>query len=287
MEKATATFIILSIFMALFLIVAIGKEHGLFTPSNTYYVYFNTGEGLSKGTKVVYLGIDIGRVVDIELTPEDRVKVELEILKKYSTRIRASSVARRSTSLLGGSSIEIITIDKDSEPLSDGDEIFSSDTFQGRLLVEKAVEKGLISGVDIMKKVSDTLDSLQSLTPSISRSLRNLADIMENVNAATRPLKRIAVSAERESSIGKIVKDQGVLFNSIQRSLNSIENVMASMKVLAANLKTASGDFKKISVLIEQNLVETRQLLKSLQNMVGRQEEGKRRKIIGVEGRAD
>src|SRR5439155_1120854 len=92
------------------MVYALGARARLFEARYTIHADFTEVGGLVEGATVRLAGVQIGRVVDVRLAgePGGKVRVELNIARRYSDRIRKDSVARVETQgLLGDRIVEI------------------------------------------------------------------------------------------------------------------------------------------------------------------------------------
>jgi len=94
LEKKTIIYltIIFSLFFILLFYFAYKKNW--FTPTSTYYVIYNEGSGILKGSTVTIAGIKVGYVNLVELDLNNKILVELKIYSKYTDRIKTDSVAK-------------------------------------------------------------------------------------------------------------------------------------------------------------------------------------------------
>src|SRR5262245_35983783 len=94
------------------MIYALGARTRLFEPRYTIHAEFTEVGGLAEGATVRLAGVQIGRVSDVRLPdqPGSKVRVDLNISRRYSNRIRRDSIARIETQGLLGDKIVEITV---------------------------------------------------------------------------------------------------------------------------------------------------------------------------------
>ena len=85
-EKAVGMFIITVVALLLSTVVMIGRGQNWFKKYITYYTTFDESYNLQTNAAVKLFKTDIGKVNRITLV-ENRVRVTLEILEEYASRI--------------------------------------------------------------------------------------------------------------------------------------------------------------------------------------------------------
>jgi len=103
-------FVLIALAAFLGMVYALGARARLFEARYTVHADFTEVGGLVEGATVRLAGVQIGRVVNVRLPgePGGKVRVELNIAKRYSDRIRTDSIARIETQgLLGDRIVEI------------------------------------------------------------------------------------------------------------------------------------------------------------------------------------
>ncbi|MES0489028.1 MAG: MlaD family protein [Leptospirales bacterium] len=193
------------------------------------------------------------------------------------------------------------TTQEDTEPLKDikgnfgtiREGIFSSDMAQGKkILKEKAATT--IAGDELSDKIAVLLDDVHTLQPELKSTLENISKSMEhmsvilaslrgsnrtplgesvlsilkNTNETTKSLNELSAALNSpKNTVGSLARDNGTM-------LKTLSEVMANLEVLSKDLKTFSastvGDeakMEKLMRLIDENLVETKILVKGMQKV--------------------
>jgi len=110
LKLRVGVFVLIALAAFLGMVYALGARARLFEARYTLHADFTEVGGLVEGATVRLAGVQIGRVVDVRLPgePGGKVRVELNIARRYSDRIRKDSVARIETQgLLGDRIVEI------------------------------------------------------------------------------------------------------------------------------------------------------------------------------------
>ena len=80
MEKMTGAFILLTLLIFLFTVAIVGRGKNWFRKHVTYYTTFQEGYNLVSGSRVKLFGTDVGKVMEVELTEDNKVRVRIRIL---------------------------------------------------------------------------------------------------------------------------------------------------------------------------------------------------------------
>jgi phospholipid/cholesterol/gamma-HCH transport system substrate-binding protein len=158
-------FVLLALLTFLGLIYALGARARLFEARYTIHADFTEVGGLVEGATVRLAGVQIGRVRGVHLPgePGGKVRVDLNIARRYADRIRRDSMARIETQgLLGDKIVEITVGTSAVPPLVAGDVLPSRDPADfGRVLA---------AGAETAKDVAGLAASLRATAESINQS---------------------------------------------------------------------------------------------------------------------
>jgi phospholipid/cholesterol/gamma-HCH transport system substrate-binding protein len=184
----------------------------------TYEVYdilFDSVEGLGDASPVLYAGVNVGRVLDIALDPEDpgRVRVRIEVLAE--TPVRTDTVATlASQGVTGVSYVSLAGNSVDAPPLEptppDDVAVIRSERslVQGLItdapdLLSEALsllrDLNQFTSIENRQAFSDILRNVESLTRRADTAVGDLEDIMASVNTSA---EKIAAFSDRLDRIG-------------------------------------------------------------------------------------
>src|SRR5690606_40462315 len=97
------------------------KDNDVFSSDTTFYATYDRVDGLTESKPVLVNGYQIGRVSDMTLQPDGRIRTEFKVQRSYA--IPANTVARlASTDLLDGKAI-IFELGGGPTYANDGDEL--------------------------------------------------------------------------------------------------------------------------------------------------------------------
>src|SRR5262249_58907842 len=162
------------------MIYALGARARLFESRYTIHADFTEVGGLAEGATVRLAGVQIGRVSAVRLPsePGGKVRVDLNITRQYSDRIRQNSVARIDTQGLLGDKIVEITVGTADVPVVPPAGIIAS-----RDPVD--IGQALTQGTETVKNVAALSENLGKMAKSFNES-----KIMDDISAATGSARR-------------------------------------------------------------------------------------------------
>ncbi|OFZ78292.1 MAG: hypothetical protein A2583_02465 [Bdellovibrionales bacterium RIFOXYD1_FULL_53_11] len=125
MEIKVGSFVTIGIGLIMLAILILGGTNNFLTRQNTYYVHFQSVDGLITGTKVVLSGIQVGTIEDIDFDLKQKnIRLTLKVGKRYEEWIRKDTMAEiLSQGVLGDKFISLSTGTRDTEMLEPKAEI--------------------------------------------------------------------------------------------------------------------------------------------------------------------
>jgi phospholipid/cholesterol/gamma-HCH transport system substrate-binding protein len=251
-------FVLVAVLAFLGMIYALGARARLFEPRYTIYAEFTEVGGLAEGATVRLAGVQIGRVSGVSLPsqPGGKVRVELNIARRFADRIRGDSMARIDTQgLLGDKIIEITVGTGGASPLQAGATIASRDP---------ADIAGVISsGAETVKNVAVVAESFRQAADSF-----NQAKIVEDLAAASSSARK---ATEQFARIGaEVEKGRGwahALIYEEPVALRRLNQVLATTQALLDRVERGEG---AVGVLTSQRSTEAARKLVQAMERIGR-----------------
>lgn len=268
-EKKVGLFFIVSL-VILGGLLEVGEKWNPFEKQVRYKTYLSNVTGLKLGDPVRLVGVDVGRIKEINVKDEN---VELVFDVKPGTQIKTDSVASlRLTNLLGGQFLSISLGSPKASTLEPGGTLYGKDSANIDVIVDNVGEltkdaKTLINNLnrnqdEVLKKISAMLDdnranleqsvaNFRSITEKFDRGEGSLALLLNdkalyaNANDAAQNLKNISAKIDRgEGTVGKLINDP-TLYNDAQITL-------ATLKAGVADMNASMKDFKDIAAKINR-----------------------------------
>ena len=197
-----------------------------------YEIYFNGSvSGLTAGSPVRYLGVDVGKVFRISIDPQQRNRVQ--VIADIETSAPIDSRTRASLSLQGITGLLFIDLEQDPKVHSTADlapglhypVIASGQSNIEALLsslpeltehtVELVNRFNRVFSDDNVKAISETLDNARQASARLPNTLRDLQELvtdvrhtMQGVQGATVDLRAVITEATPgvEAAVGNIQK---------------------------------------------------------------------------------
>ena len=210
LEVRVGSFIILGLALLVLFIFAIGDLSTYFQPGYRLHVLFSSAIGITKGSPVLYAGVEVGKVqqVNIVRRPEEiRPHIELLVRLPTSIRIREDDKAVISTfGLLGEKHLEITPGPGEGTILGPDSQLVGQPPVSTELLIERSDA--------VLKELQRTLQGINSLVGDTEATI-HLKEALHEARDATRHWRalgerlNIAMSnAEAgQGSLGKFLFD--------------------------------------------------------------------------------
>lgn len=214
-----------------------------------YIIFRGSVSGLNTASKVLFNGIQVGRVSNLGLDPQDSRRVRVLVTVAGETPVRENSRAsKESQGLTGGAVIQLTAGTPDSPLLSPGPE--------GEIPVIEAAFAAdaslLESAPEIMGSAKTLLLQLNELVAENRDSIRNS---LENVENFTSMLN------ERSADIDAVIRDARTLTEDLRRVAGKIETTVdkvsgyvADGDSFLAQAQEAAKSFKQLAEKLDQSI---------------------------------
>ncbi|PYM31257.1 MAG: hypothetical protein DME15_18165 [Candidatus Rokuibacteriota bacterium] len=179
-------FVLVALAVFLATIYALGARARLFEARYVVYADFTEVGGLTEGATVRLAGVQIGRVAGVHLPgePGGKVRVDLDITRRYADRIRKDSVARIETQGLLGDKVVEITVGTAATPALRAGEVLAArdPTDFGRVLNE---------GAGAVQDMGALMAELRTSAETLNRS-----KLIESTSATVDRINRVVDQVE-------------------------------------------------------------------------------------------
>ena len=292
-----AVFLILATsVLAAFVMVAAGVQ--LFKKRDSYFVDFDASvSGLAVGDPVKYQGINVGRVANTSISPDDLTMVVVEISLdpgKIPNVIRRDTKAvLYSQGLMGLKYIELVAGAADAEPLPVGSHLPAASSFMGNIderaeiltaKIERLIDnvtvltgdensrqlnKMLTAGGDFMESADEVLSANRE---SVDRSFENLAAMTESLAGTTASLHATMDSLRQmmtDGNLRSIVADLAAATHAVRLQLDGpIPDLLTNLNSMAGNIDTTITHIDRTVLQSRRNIIAAmRNLEETLENV--------------------
>ena len=221
--------------------------------------------GLSVDSTVKYRGVDVGRVRDIALNPENPEEVRLTLDIVRGTPIKTDTVAVLQTQgLTGLATVNLTGGSREAPPLQalEGHKypviqtgpslFFRLDEAISRLLSEKGLTTLLADLDTVTKGAAEVLD--EDNRTALKRTIKDLSDVAQMVAAHKAQVERGLEGAAQ--SADNLVRVTGALNEQVPVLLAKINTSAASLRTVAEELAHAS---KAVGAVVKETRPELEQ----------------------------
>lgn len=226
--------------IAILVIGATWLSENYWGPAGGYKIYttFESVMGLKKGNEVSLRGVQVGKVLEIQMDDRGRPRV-LVGFRSLRGIPRDSKIILRSVGLLGERIIEV-RLGTSTETFKDGEEAIGS--------TELGMEEMTVDAADMTNRIKAVVDSMTS-PENISRMTNSL----RNVDRTTATLKRLL--EQNESKLVATIENlasasenaSGLMVDSkakLERSVNNLDKATEALARASANIERASASFE-------------------------------------------
>ena len=235
------------------------KGHDIFRSVSYYFAVYDRVDGLTESGEITYNGYKLGSVKSIKFLPDGSGRLVVTLMIDDGIKIPKNSQARIVGSLMGGSSVELITGDSDRF-------CESGDTLQGSteaglmemLMPLKNKAESLIGHLDTVMVVLNSIfdDNMQQ---NLSESFANINRSTANIERASSELSGLLVSEKQ--SIAGLLNNMEAFSDALAQNADNFENIIGNLSAVSDSLNAIP--FTPIFTGLSSSLQELGDLLKS------------------------
>jgi len=263
-ERLVGVFVLVAILL-LFLLLAFNRQtKDFFEPKFTLHATITDAQGVTQDTPVMVYGLQVGKVSNLSLSPDNRIAVTMEIQERFHKLIRTDSTAEISKlSVIGNAAISIKAGSPDKPMIaSDGELVLSQ---------PMSVDQMLAQVQPVLADVKSTLSQINQLTHAIEPA--DLNALVKNLSTVSGNLK--VITGEFASPQGTANTSAAV--QNLAGTLKEMQARLAEMQPLIKNANAASTDMPgllsqthKLVTQLNTTMGTVNYQLQALPDMVGR-----------------
>jgi phospholipid/cholesterol/gamma-HCH transport system substrate-binding protein len=275
LEKKVGIFVAIVFVMLLAIFFLMGKERGIFTQKYTLFFTVDSGSGFIEGMPVKLSGFKIGKVKNMSLISDARVKVVLEINREYQKWIRQGSVAKMLKEGVIGETIIDVTVGPASSLLIED---------KGELPYEKVmgIEELIAKEVKpVLQAVKETISYINNPDSDIKKAIANVKKLSEGLLKTKDRLDEVLKDAKGTvkeaislfSNLGEkalpvvdkfndVAEDAEKASKKIPEIMDKVDKAMDDVKQFSDVLSKKSGDIKGMLENAEGTLNDTKEIIK-------------------------
>ncbi len=258
-EIKTAILVILSILLFIWGYNFL-KGKNYFDTSKKLYVVYENVSGLVPAAPVTLNGLKIGRVNSIEIQPDGKLLVQMQITNDFP--ISKSSIAEiYDSGPLGGREIAIIPNFEDKTETESGDHLKSSN----KLGLTDALAKEIEPIKDKIEKLLDNANVLfaninqvldENTKSNLRNSIANLNKTMAEFSGASKDLNQLLANNKSKldstfSNLDKTTQNFATISDSLAnanfgQTVKNLEKTLANVDKLMADMEQGKGTMGKL-----------------------------------------
>ena len=291
MERMVGLLLVLTLFAALAAVVVVGQGKNWFRKHHRYHLFLSQGYNLDFGSKVKFLTTDIGEVMGVSLTPDNRVKVEVRVLAEYSSRLKTDSRAMvRAAGFIGNTYISIVPGTASAKQIEPGEEIPVKEVKSlTEVLEEFPLEQMLVRVENIVANVESIsagaarmLERVEKGEGNLGRVLagdelyRQVRSLLAQVEAILKKVDAVAQTTRETAeqagpAAGRMTaraeaasRDLPVITAQVKELLTSLQAVMVKVEKMMGDLQKAVGDLPELTRKGKETMGEVNKILNSV-----------------------
>jgi phospholipid/cholesterol/gamma-HCH transport system substrate-binding protein len=260
---------------------------GVFEQTQRLVLLVDDSEGVRVGMDLTFSGFPIGRVRNVELSPEGTARILVDVPRKDAHWLRTSSMFTLVRSLVGGANLRAYSGVLTDPPLPDGAErkVLVGDT-AAELPILVASAKELIANLTALtgqdSPLATTLSNLQTLTEKLNGpqgalgavlgkdiDTRKIAQALDRVNALLARVDGMAAKADAQvlgpdglvnASRASVAQLTGLLSDA-RNTLKKVDGVLAEAQAIAGNAREATTDLGALRAEVDATVRKVEQLV--------------------------
>ena len=293
--------VLLLIFMAVLVCASalyVMYSRGAFEPTQRLVLVADDAEGVTVGMDMTFAGFPIGRVRGLELAPDGKARILVDVARKDAHWLRESSVFTLVRALVGGPRLRAYSGMMGDPPMPDGGvrQVLQGDAMADiPRLMSSARE--LLEGLTAMTSTNGALGAsmtqLQALTERLNSpegavgilmgnprdrqrliaTLDKSHAVLDEANALLQRVSGLARHAD-EQTFGEgglmpetraAVAQLNMALQEARTSLKKVDAVLNEAQGVGANLRAGTQDLGSLRIEVEANLRKIDGLVKDIQ----------------------
>lgn len=281
-EKIVGLFVLLALLLFFLLFVSNSKTTHLFDDYIRLHIYVNNAEGIASDTPVRISGIEVGKVDQVEIAPDNRILIIVRVYDRYRSLLRSdSSAAIGKLSLLGRSSIEISAGSPELALLDDGAVLIAEEPLSFEQLIVEitpvvyAVEEAAKHFAEVMAAID--ANKLDGLMDNLLQASEDIQQISTQLSSGQGALGMALYDEQFQQHLaGSVSKLEATLHSAEQRlqqlepTLQHVEHIGAQSSLAADQLPGLMTESTLLVANINTSLTSLNMEIKQLPDLINR-----------------
>ncbi len=249
-ERLVGGFVLAGLLLLLVLVIFNRQAATLFADKFTLLAYMENAQGMTVDTKVLISGVEVGRVRSLDVTDNNAIRVELELLERFHPLVREDSKAALSKlSMIGKASIEIRVGNPAVPEMPDGGVI--------PLAEPLSIDQLMADLAPALRNFQSILERFNEIVQTVDP--QDVGHIAKNLNDASGELPELV--AEMHRVVAQLNTTMGTVNYEMQQLPDLVLRTRQIMEQLDRTLHGAQNTWPLSSSVApppEQQLVEPR-----------------------------
>jgi phospholipid/cholesterol/gamma-HCH transport system substrate-binding protein len=271
-ERLVGAFVLIALAVIVSLIFVNSRFAHFFQSSVTYNAYLRSAEGITTDTMVKISGLEVGRVSDVVIAPDNRIHVSMDVQERYRDLVRTDSKAAISKlSVLGKATIELTAGSPHTPVLAPGstiqvEEPMSMDQLIAELTpvmesVKKTLERvGQLADVIEPQRVAQSLRDLEA-------TAGNMRTVTEHIAAGKGPMGTLLASPELENSLRDSMGAFQQVLADVRARLAEVEPVIRDAHGITRDTRQITDDLPELITRMRLLTEQTERTMESVMNI--------------------
>jgi phospholipid/cholesterol/gamma-HCH transport system substrate-binding protein len=235
-------------------LVSVAVKQGWFESKIYWTTSFVSGDGLHPGTSVQIQGLKAGRVEEVELTADNKVRVKFYVFGRFEDKIKEDSEAQLVRPFVIGERIIDISVGSpEARPLPRRAEMKSKESvdlmtlMSGKQLGSYLSNlRGLIENFQFLAQAFLDKDRTAAFVNAFDR----IDPLLKNLNLMSVEVVKLAKQASHDENLKVVLKELAVTTRELNHIIPEVNrqapNMARDMTKLVSNLTVLTEEFKVI-----------------------------------------
>jgi phospholipid/cholesterol/gamma-HCH transport system substrate-binding protein len=277
--KAVILLVLTAALVAAFLLYVM-YARGVFESTQRLVLVADDSEGVIPGMDMTFSGFPIGRVRRLELSPEGKARILVDVPKKDANWLRITSVFTVERSLVGETRIKAFSGILTDPPLPDG---ATREVLRGDVSAEiprlVASARSVLENLDTMTRADSSINTSLANIQTATGRLSGKYGLLGGALGSDEEARKLMLTLDRFNSLlGKTdrrvfgkhgvmddtqaaIVQLDVVLKDASASLKKLDAVLAEAQAVGANARVATQDLGALRAEVDANLRKATRLI--------------------------
>ncbi len=270
------------------------SARGVFDQTQRMYLITDNAEGINIGTDLTFSGFPIGRVRNIRLRDDGKVRISVRVPVSEAKWLRETSIFVIEVPLVGAARLRAFSADLKDPPLPDRAErpVLRGDTAQ-EIPRMVASLRGVLENIDQLTDSGSSLQASINNARAVTERMAGKYGVLGGVLGSEDNAKKVIAAIDRANallaSLGgvslkmdsmlakadksvlgpggvvegtqKAVAEANAILGEVRTSLKKVDVILADAQVASGNVKSASADLTALRAEVDASLRKVASLI--------------------------